>query len=194
MNMISQTSYPEIRDTLQSGDIVLFSGNGIISKMIQRVSGSKWSHVGIVYRPGHDAFILESTMQYGQGGVGLSLLSRRIKGYDGEVAIRQAKWTSPESSTRHIGRMMRAHKGKPYENKLFELAMSAIDNIPGLPENEPDYSSLFCSELVAMAVGTIMPSAIQKSPNEFTPGDFADLDLYWLNGIIDIIPEEPDGG
>lgn len=42
--------YPAIRSTLRSGDILICAGSGWFSKMIQRATGSVWSHVGFVMR------------------------------------------------------------------------------------------------------------------------------------------------
>jgi hypothetical protein len=41
--------YPEVRHRIQSGDILLCSGSSPWSRLIQRATGSRWSHVGILY-------------------------------------------------------------------------------------------------------------------------------------------------
>jgi len=42
--------YTEVRDNLNTGDIVLFSGKGGISTAIKLFTHSKWSHVGMVFK------------------------------------------------------------------------------------------------------------------------------------------------
>ena len=42
--------YADVRAKLQSGDILFTSGDYLISKAIQKMTGSPWSHVGIVFR------------------------------------------------------------------------------------------------------------------------------------------------
>ncbi len=93
--------YDNIRSTLNTGDIVLFSGTGIISKTIQVVSKSKWSHVGMVIRDNEwDMLLLwESTTlskvkdvesRSQKQGVALRPLSARVRDYSaGRVAFRQ---------------------------------------------------------------------------------------------------------
>ena len=44
------TSHDELRDTLKTGDLVLFSGKSAFSATIRLVTGSRWSHVGMVMR------------------------------------------------------------------------------------------------------------------------------------------------
>ena len=43
-------TYGNIRPTLETGDIVLFSGKGGISTGIKWITNSKWSHVGMVLK------------------------------------------------------------------------------------------------------------------------------------------------
>lgn len=40
--------YSDIRHNLCTGDIVLFSGAGMVSNVIKWATRSKWSHVGMV--------------------------------------------------------------------------------------------------------------------------------------------------
>jgi hypothetical protein len=43
-------SYDSIRNTLKTGDVVIFSGKSAVSNFIKLFSGGKWSHVGMVLR------------------------------------------------------------------------------------------------------------------------------------------------
>ena len=92
-------SYKDLREKLDTGDIVLFSGKGGISTGIKWFSKSKWSHVGMILRiPEWDmVLLLESTtlsnlkdLQTGRivKGVQLVPFSERLKTYDGGLAIR----------------------------------------------------------------------------------------------------------
>jgi hypothetical protein len=40
--------YADLRAELLPGDILLCAGSGIFSTMIQRATGSVWSHVGLI--------------------------------------------------------------------------------------------------------------------------------------------------
>ena len=40
--------YSQLRDRLDTGDLVFFSGKGLVSAGIQWITRSKWSHVGMV--------------------------------------------------------------------------------------------------------------------------------------------------
>lgn len=48
--IIASDYYSEIRNNLKDGDILLCSGTGIFSAMIQQATRSVWSHVGFILR------------------------------------------------------------------------------------------------------------------------------------------------
>ena len=74
--------YTTLRDDLRSGDLIFCSGSYVFSGLIQRFTGSVWSHVGIIYRDEHlgRVFILES-----ETGIGVRLvpLSKYLHDYHG---------------------------------------------------------------------------------------------------------------
>ncbi|MCC5846411.1 MAG: hypothetical protein JJU05_19345 [Verrucomicrobia bacterium] len=47
---VPPTPYAELRPQLRSGDVLLCSGTGIFSTLIQRATRSVWSHVGLIMR------------------------------------------------------------------------------------------------------------------------------------------------
>jgi hypothetical protein len=56
------TSYAQIADQFQTGDIVLFEGVSLESRLIEDIDRSRFSHVGIAVRlPGYDAPLLWSS-------------------------------------------------------------------------------------------------------------------------------------
>lgn len=64
-------SYETVRDELRSGDLLFCSGSYLFSGLIQRFTGSVWSHVGVVYRDEalRRVFVLES-----ETGIGVRLV------------------------------------------------------------------------------------------------------------------------
>jgi hypothetical protein len=90
--------YADIRDNIETGDIILFSGTGIVSRAIKAVTLSPWSHVGVaLVMPEYDwKLIIESTtlsnipdLMSGKPvkGVQVVPLSQRIKTYDGDLGL-----------------------------------------------------------------------------------------------------------
>ncbi len=188
--------YSEIRNELKSGDMILFSGGGFVSRMIQMFTRSQWSHVGLVIKDDWwDMLLLwESTTLskiktvHGniRQGVAIRPLSEVIENYDGQVGVRQLTFPLTDAQELTIGELRQEFKGRDYEQNKSELFKSAYDFIGG--RNEEDLSSLFCSELVAEAYQRVNFLDEVKPSNEYTPADLAELslDIRW-NRFSDII-------
>jgi uncharacterized protein YycO len=73
--------YARLRATLRSGDLLFASGNHWISKAIQKVTDSPWSHVGIVFNVSSiDRVLLLESVE--SQGVRFAPLSKYLKDYD----------------------------------------------------------------------------------------------------------------
>lgn len=174
--------YDKHRAKIDTGDIILFSGKGVVSGAIKRFSMSKWSHVGMALRlPEYDFLLLwESTMisdikDFHTGrpvqGVRLVMLSEYVKKYDVDVAVRHL---SVERTAKMLEGLMRFRKkvrGRPYEEDMVELIKAAYDGPFG--QNVEDFSSIFCSELIAETYQKMGLLSGKIPANEYTPGDFA---------------------
>ena len=101
-------TYNQVRKSLKTGDIVLFSGKGGISDWIKLFTGGLWSHIGMVLQlpQGDMVLIWESTtlnniadFETGTARKGVQLvpLSERIQSYDGGVAIRRLSKNLPRA-------------------------------------------------------------------------------------------------
>ena len=177
------TTYADMRGRLQTGDLVLFSGKGWLSRLIQFGTASRWSHVGMVLvLQQHDVVLLwESTtlsslpgIVSGRAtkGVQLVALSERLRTYGGGAAVCHLKGVALEGKAmRALTRFRREVRGRPYEQSKLQLIVSVFRRWCGFGE---DLSSLFCSELVAEAyqrMGLLHPDV---PSNSYTPADFAE--------------------
>jgi hypothetical protein len=182
---MAETNYNEIRGSLTTGDIVLFSGNGRISTGIKWMAKSDWSHVGMVLilQEWNMVLLWESTKLdnikdvidgKAKKGVQLVALSDRISTYNGKVAVRRLKVDGKEGMKKPLMKFREEVKNKPYERDMIELLKSAYDGPMG--ENVEDLSSLFCSELVAEAYQRMdLLHGPPRGPqsNEYTPREFS---------------------
>lgn len=185
------------RDTLKTGDTLLFSGRGPASLAIQIGTLCKWSHVGLIIRDDLDIVMSwESTMLVNQpsldsgiieSGVMLLDLGRRIREYNGEIAVRrlQAPLTVAEIAT--MMEMRHEFHQVPYEKNIIELIRAAYDGPFGA--NVEDLSSIFCSELWAAFYKRISLLPPKKPSNEYTPEDCSRENLNYILGSIDYLKE-----
>ncbi len=107
-------------------------------------------------------------------GVQLVQFSARLRSYDGErIAWRRIEGTRSEEKMQTAADFMREFQGVPYEKKQIELLRSALDRFI-LSQNQPDASSVFCCEMVALLhrrVGIMQPPSLPA--NELTPKNFS---------------------
>ncbi len=79
--------YPTLRATLRSGDLLFASGDYLVSKAIQSVTDSPWSHVGVIVRlPDIDRVLLLESVE--DMGVRFAPLSKYTHDYDGGAPYR----------------------------------------------------------------------------------------------------------
>ena len=126
------TNYDQFRPEIVSGDLLLCSGSGVFSRMIQAVTGSTWSHVGFVMRL--DAIdrvmVLESVEPVGVRTVPLRkyLVDYDSRGnpYPGGVAIarhRDFATMASENKLGQFGRFAVDLFGYPYDkDEIIKIA------------------------------------------------------------------------
>ena len=179
-------SLPTIERSLQTGDLLLFSGKGFASAGIKWLLGSTWSHVGLVVRPaGHDArpLLWEATpctdlvdVITGRpaGGARLVSLHARLDTFPGAVAVRRLSKRLDALQRARFARVLRQLHGRPYEKRWLELLLAVSERIDLSREN---LTTLFCSELVAetyQRIGLLDDVAQGGLPsNEYTPRHFS---------------------
>jgi len=134
--------YHEYRDQMKTGDLLQFSGRGLISKIIQWKTGGKWSHSSIIIR--FEEYDRLMTFTAEPNGFMPILLSRYLREYDGEC------WWFPLKDELDAGRLEVGKKaldmsGKPYDyTSLFKQLIGDVST---------NMSSLFCSEACYLAYG-----------------------------------------
>ncbi|MBT6051015.1 MAG: hypothetical protein HOI47_27590 [Candidatus Scalindua sp.] len=185
----SMEKYKAVRGQLDTGDVVVFNGSGVISSMIKWKDKTKWSHVGMVVKSvDWDMLLLfESTTlsklkdvesRKESQGVQLVPLSERIRNYpDNRVRFRRLLRVDRDKGFTDIVKKFRSDMaGRPYEESKLELLRSSCDDVFG--DNEENLSSLFCSELIAEMYQRLgLLNDVDDKPkglvsNEYTPKAF----------------------
>ncbi len=197
------TDYDEIRPELQSGDIVLFRGKGIVSTLIlwfcslfNKLKPTKYSHIGfVVVNCGRVMLCESTTFTYEnsvltQKGVRLVPLSQVLILYPGEIYIRRLTGFIRTNSRYYRILDMENYIiktiGKPYEKDLLELMGSAGAKDWQGANNNADF---FCSELVAglYKVWRLLPldiAARSYSPDEFRQGGKVDNLIKYVKASL----------
>ena len=166
---------------MQSGDVVLFKGEGMFSRLIMAAPNARYSHVGLYVEYEGIPCVFESTslgtlpdVRTGEliNGVQLTDFEDRVASYGGEVFYRPILGGRSTRQLELLKQFIYTHHGKPYEQSNWELVNAQLDLLPW-HANKADDSSLFCSETAAMALRDIGIMEVDNTPaNECTPTDF----------------------
>lgn len=142
-------SYPDLRSTLKSGDLLFTSGNYLISNAIQQVTRSPWSHVGIVLRVDSidRILLLESVEDMGVRFAPLSKYTKDYennKPYNGRVVLARCQSVTSDTvaglSTFGIDELT-----QPYDKDEIAKILARIILGKGKKKRDREY---ICSELV----------------------------------------------
>lgn len=176
------------RDSLNTGDILFFSGNGPISNIIKLMSNSPWSHVGLLVKSDDldillvwEATTLSNVPDLSEGriisGVQTVDASSRINMFDGSVSVRRFGGFVDSTMIGKLKDFRLELKGKPYESSRWELIKSLVD-FGFSKENTEDFSSIFCSEMLAEAFERMGILDGKMPANEYVPRDFSSGNMF----------------
>lgn len=179
--------YEDERPLIRSGDILLWSDTpGIVSKVIQRATGSRYSHTGLILRTRKEGvlFTFESTSQnLWKQGVQINLLSDRVYQTKGKLFVRQLNKPLSEEQEDLLWSLRGKYMGRPYEASLVDLGLAAIGAHKW--SGGTGDTSIFCSELNAIILQELDIMSIIRDPASYVPFDFSperDSEAGYVNG------------
>ena len=180
----SPSVYAELRSEIRSGDILLACGSGWFSRMIQRATGSVWSHVAFVMRLQalQRVMVLESVEPV---GVRTVPLSKYLEDYDsqgnpypGGIVLARHAHFEKYVNMRELGQFALSLFGYPYDkNEIAKIAARvAASHLPFSDEErrelEPDREYI-CSEYVHACYHRIGLDIKHDQRGFIAPADFA---------------------
>ena len=128
--------------------------------------------------------VMEATSFKGKRGVMTNRLSERVASYDGDIwwlPLSNASRSIFEQNKHKFFNFMCEQEGKPYDIlQLFGSAVDALDEHPlfsSISYNNEDFSSWFCSELIAEGLKTAgVVTGVNSS--EVTPVDICRFNIF----------------
>lgn len=193
--MIREISYYEVKDSLKTGDLVMFHGIQPVSKLIELLEWSYWSHVGIVVLPkdigleGEEPLFWESTSSSDgisdvilnkpkDNGAMLVPLSERIKvdlekQYDTHFKIKYLNRILDENELLELKNFIElAHKKAfPSTSELLVYYIEGRHSNVKSPDNV-----CFCSQLTAETFMHLGFLSTTYASNGYCPNDFNEDD------------------
>ena len=196
--------YDEARTQIRSGDILLCSGEYTFSKLIQKATGSVWSHVGFVLRV--DAIdrlmVLESIEGHGVRTVALSEYVQNFEatgsGYKGRVAIARHRRFTQQATPQGMKAMSQFAVDRlacPYdEEEIGRITARIVGAKLGLPpEDMVRNDEYICSEYVYECYRRLDITIRNDNRGFIAPADFANDPDVQLLFEVDVrrAPDKP---
>ena len=158
---MAELAYAQTRDTIKDGDVLLFQGTGVFSRLIRFVTRSQYSHSGLALWWNDRLMVLEST----EPEVRVMPLSILVGHYPRVDLYKAIKHYDPvqlfEASTEALGKKDAVWTIVRYARRiLFRLRGG------GDPRKPPD--KFVCSQLVSFAYREAGLDLDKDNPDEFT--------------------------
>lgn len=181
-------SYDQLLPGMKTGDLILFSGKYQISKLVEKLEHSKWSHVGMVLRPDPDGevYFFESTALVNledewfhdhKTGPKVVKLLDRLQSYGQDVN----PYVPPEYALRSLSKKSKLDNKKlydyikevhgipnPSEWKMIEEVIEG--RIFHIPSKNKDYT---CSKLIGEVYQLLKIASFDMPLNGLMPKDFS---------------------
>jgi hypothetical protein len=185
---MDSTSFALLYPTLKTGDLVLFSGKYPISKLVERLENSMWSHAGMVYRPNPEGevYFWESTaltniqdefMHDNLPGPKIVKLIDRLKTYGEDInpyeppqyAVRSLNLDRPVDELKLVEYMKEVHGiPNPSEWKMIEEVIEG--RFFSITSKSKDYT---CSKLIGETYQKLGIASFTIPLNGLMPKDFS---------------------
>jgi hypothetical protein len=187
LNEYEIMNYELVRDQIETGDILICSGKGLFSELIQDFTNSDWSHVGMIIRfDDLDRIMVVESME----GVGFRLIpiSYYLNAYKGSFVLLRHPDFKKKVDLKKLGRLAFDLQATKYDNsEIFRISRRIILNKLGLTKlfklkfKNINNNKYICSEAVKMLLYSFGIVIKTNSIGGITPADFADCeDLNFL--------------
>lgn len=167
-----RVGYDDARKQIQDGDVLLYRGLSLASRVIRWVTGSPYSHAGLAVWWNGRLMVLEAVGK----GVVVTPLSANVRGYHGDVEwFASADTIAPEERQRLV-EVAQKELGKEYAT--WKAILLGIRRLLGSGIDRRDTArrerKLFCSLYVASVYNAIGRDLTKGVSDSFTsPADIA---------------------
>jgi len=182
---LTVVNYTDIRNSLCSGDVILCSGDYTFSKLIQKATGSCWSHVAFILKL--DAvdrvMVLECIVHHGVRTVPLSEYVKDFegtgKGYGGRMVVLRHNsidlTTLTADAFKEMAQFAVDRFGYPYdEEEIARITTRIVGSHLGMsPAEMVRNKEYICSEYVYECYQRLGISIAYDKRGFVAPADFA---------------------
>jgi hypothetical protein len=179
------SKYNEVRLQIKNGDVIMYTGKKIFSRLISWLTRSPYSHAGIAVWWNERLMVMEAVMR----GVRIAPLSRNIYEHKGNVEWFSSKKEISDEDRLRMVIFAQEELGKSYARwkaVLFGLKILFNRNLSRKDQLRME-NKLFCSQYVAQIYNSIGLDLKRNREDRFmSPGDVARSPLLEKRGKFKI--------
>ena len=148
--------YNDIKNDLNTGDILFFSGNDNTSNLIKKFINSNLSHCGIIIKKKNTLYLLECDIEYYydflskkmKNGVRLVNLDQRIKDYNGNIFAYRKLINSQNLNYKKLDFLLKKTNKINFDKNIIRWIFSylKLKNIYNILKND---NFMLCSQYIA---------------------------------------------
>ncbi|NIM16677.1 MAG: hypothetical protein GTO45_39770 [Candidatus Aminicenantes bacterium] len=180
---IKEINYKDVRDDIKNGDILMYKGRKLFSKIIRLFTHSEYSHAGIAVWWNQRLMVLEAVGK----GVVVTPLSRNICHYKGDVELFTYDGEISDDKRRVMVITAQKELGKSYAKwKLIWFGIKLFLKLKmDVPDKSSPISRFFCSQYVSMIYESNGIDLVIKKANKYTsPDDIVKSEKTVKKGIF----------
>lgn len=178
-----QKQYDDVRNQIKDGDVLMYRGKSLVSRLIRFSTRSKYSHAGLAVWWNKRLMVMEAVGK----GVIVTPLSANVAHYEGSVEWFTSTQEIPEVDRVKLVQFAQQELGKEYDTwklVLFGLFILLGKNVETRDKLMRE-KKLFCSYYVAQAYNAIGRDLKQNVSDRFmTPDDVASSSLLTRMGVL----------
>lgn len=182
--------YRKVRETIQTGDVMLFKGKGLLSWIIRKGSGSDYSHSALASWEGERLMIYQAVFK----GLTHVPASEAVAKYDGQVDWWSVRTEYDDRINRPaIIEEAQKHVNKPFATfELFKLMfLMLIGKYKGTPDPKKPPKAMFCSWYVSRSYRIGGPLDLVEGTEDActSPAMLQNSEKMMLRGILHDDPQ-----
>ncbi|MBI5474232.1 MAG: hypothetical protein HY961_18000 [Ignavibacteriae bacterium] len=166
-------SYDEVRSQIRNGDVLMYKGRSLASRIIMFATRSRYSHAGLAIWWNSRLMTMEAVGK----GVIVQPLSRSVDHYDGRVTLFASRENISDEDRLRLVMFAQEELGKEYGTwKAIRLGLKILFQKDREKRDKLRRErQLFCSYYVAQAYNAIGKDLKKETSDRFmTPGDVAE--------------------
>jgi hypothetical protein len=183
VRQVNNLRYEDVRSDIKDGDVLMYRGRNLPSRLIQWATGSRYSHSGLAAWWNGRLMVLEAVGK----GVVVTPLSANVRHYHGDVEWFTCVEAIPESDRHRMIEFAQQELGKEYARwKAIKLGLRILLQKGEKQRDELRRArQLFCSQYVAEVYNSVGKDLKKGVSDRFmSPADVASSPLLRPAGAL----------